>query len=159
MSLIIKKRVIILVTSEWKLLLFYLYKSRVFFIFSSYPFYQILYILGKVSAQKKLRGGVIFVTEIPKNPSGKILRKNLKRELANYKSPFRSKLWTTSTQDIPRRFYYSTEKVALRGCFRCMEIFISVGFFSWSEWKSLFSWEGCFIMETKNKLMTVFVYV
>lgn len=30
------------------------------------------------SPAKKLRGGVIFVDEIPKNPSGKILRRQLR---------------------------------------------------------------------------------
>lgn len=33
---------------------------------------------GQVSAQKRLRGGVRFVNFIPKNPSGKILRRALK---------------------------------------------------------------------------------
>lgn len=36
------------------------------------------YIANNVSPQKKLRGGVQFVNEIPKNPSGKILRRILK---------------------------------------------------------------------------------
>lgn len=31
----------------------------------------------KVSPPKQLRGGVIFIKEIPKNPSGKILRRKL----------------------------------------------------------------------------------
>ncbi|VVC91517.1 unnamed protein product [Leptidea sinapis] len=35
------------------------------------------YITSKVSPAKRLRGGVIFVDEIPKNPSGKILRREL----------------------------------------------------------------------------------
>lgn len=34
------------------------------------------------SPAKKLRGGVIFVDEIPKNPSGKILRRQLRDLLA-----------------------------------------------------------------------------
>nr|CAD7201654.1 unnamed protein product [Timema douglasi] len=33
---------------------------------------------GQVSSAKKLRGGVQFVEAIPKNPSGKILRKELR---------------------------------------------------------------------------------
>lgn len=33
---------------------------------------------GKVSAIKRITGGVIFVEAIPKNPSGKILRKVLR---------------------------------------------------------------------------------
>lgn len=37
------------------------------------------YVAGKVSRQKRLRGGVIFLEEIPKNPSGKILRRVLKQ--------------------------------------------------------------------------------
>jgi acyl-coenzyme A synthetase/AMP-(fatty) acid ligase len=40
---------------------------------------------SKVAHHKKLRGGVQFVDEIPKNPSGKILRRVLKlrfKELA-----------------------------------------------------------------------------
>lgn len=36
------------------------------------------YLLENVSAQKRLRGGVRFVNSIPKNPSGKILRRVLK---------------------------------------------------------------------------------
>lgn len=35
-------------------------------------------LLENVSAQKRLRGGVRFVDSIPKNPSGKILRRVLK---------------------------------------------------------------------------------
>lgn len=33
---------------------------------------------GKVSAFKRITGGVVFVDSIPKNPSGKILRKVLR---------------------------------------------------------------------------------
>jgi 4-coumarate--CoA ligase len=33
---------------------------------------------GKVSAIKRITGGVVFVDAIPKNPSGKILRKVLR---------------------------------------------------------------------------------
>jgi acyl-coenzyme A synthetase/AMP-(fatty) acid ligase len=36
---------------------------------------------GKVAPHKRLRGGIRFVDEIPKNPTGKILRRQL-RELA-----------------------------------------------------------------------------
>lgn len=41
------------------------------------------FVAGKVSSQKKLRGGVRFVDEIPKNPSGKILRRELKQRAKN----------------------------------------------------------------------------
>ena len=33
---------------------------------------------GQVSNHKKLRGGVVFLPEIPKSPSGKILRRDLR---------------------------------------------------------------------------------
>jgi acyl-coenzyme A synthetase/AMP-(fatty) acid ligase len=36
------------------------------------------FVAGKVSEHKHLTGGVQFVSAIPKNPSGKILRRNLK---------------------------------------------------------------------------------
>ncbi|GAB0097777.1 luciferin 4-monooxygenase [Sergentomyia squamirostris] len=36
------------------------------------------YIAGKVTSYKQLRGGVRFIDEIPKNPSGKILRRELR---------------------------------------------------------------------------------
>lgn len=39
-------------------------------------------LFDQVSPAKRLRGGVIFVEEIPKNPSGKILRKELRKLLA-----------------------------------------------------------------------------
>jgi len=39
------------------------------------------YVAGKMAAHKRLRGGVVFLDEIPKSPSGKILRRVLK-ELA-----------------------------------------------------------------------------
>ncbi|GLI81741.1 hypothetical protein PoHVEF18_010130 [Penicillium ochrochloron] len=46
---------------------------------------------SKVAHHKRLRGGMIFVTEIPKNPSGKILRRLLKeravKERANDFAP------------------------------------------------------------------------
>lgn len=44
------------------------------------------YIASKVSPAKHLRGGVIFVNEIPKNASGKILRKELRKMLPKPKS-------------------------------------------------------------------------
>ena len=39
------------------------------------------YIKGKVAHYKQLRGGVVFLEAIPKNPTGKILKKDL-REMA-----------------------------------------------------------------------------
>lgn len=39
------------------------------------------FVAGKTSPEKHLRGGVIFIEEIPKSASGKILRKNLKKNL------------------------------------------------------------------------------
>lgn len=38
------------------------------------------YVAGRVAVYKKLEGGVTFIKEIPKNPSGKILRRVLKEE-------------------------------------------------------------------------------
>lgn len=35
---------------------------------------------GKVSATKRITGGVVFRDVIPKNPSGKILRKALREQ-------------------------------------------------------------------------------
>ncbi|EDV23260.1 uncharacterized protein TRIADDRAFT_37979 [Trichoplax adhaerens] len=40
----------------------------------------ITYVNEKVSPQKKLRGGVIFVADVPKLPSGKILRRALREQ-------------------------------------------------------------------------------
>lgn len=37
------------------------------------------YVASKVTSYKNLNGGVAFVESIPKNPSGKILRKELKK--------------------------------------------------------------------------------
>lgn len=37
------------------------------------------YVASQVSDHKKLMGGVFFVDDIPKNPSGKILRRELKK--------------------------------------------------------------------------------
>jgi len=45
-----------------------------------------------VSPAKKLRGGVIFVDEIPKNPSGKILRRQLRDLLSQILLKSKSKL-------------------------------------------------------------------
>jgi acyl-coenzyme A synthetase/AMP-(fatty) acid ligase len=36
------------------------------------------FVAEKVSGHKHLAGGVEFITTVPKNPSGKILRKQLK---------------------------------------------------------------------------------
>jgi acyl-CoA synthetase (AMP-forming)/AMP-acid ligase II len=36
------------------------------------------FIAAKLSEHKQLKGGVVFLTSIPKNPSGKILRKELR---------------------------------------------------------------------------------
>jgi acyl-coenzyme A synthetase/AMP-(fatty) acid ligase len=35
------------------------------------------YVASKVAPHKKLRGGVVFIQEIPKSASGKILRKDI----------------------------------------------------------------------------------
>jgi len=43
------------------------------------------YISGTCSHQKRLRGGVIFVENIPKNASGKILRKELRQLLKQHR--------------------------------------------------------------------------
>lgn len=39
------------------------------------------YVYDKVSPAKRLHGGVIFINKIPKNPSGKILRRELRKLL------------------------------------------------------------------------------
>ncbi|XP_065222727.1 uncharacterized protein LOC135847211 [Planococcus citri] len=41
------------------------------------------YVASKVSPHKWLRGGVTFIDEVPKNPSGKILRRKLRELAAN----------------------------------------------------------------------------
>lgn len=41
------------------------------------------YVAERVAHYKKLDGGIIFVKEIPKNPTGKILRRVLKREYSS----------------------------------------------------------------------------
>ncbi len=47
--------------------------------FTSVIFY--FCVLGKVAPYKRLRGGVQIVSDIPKSPSGKILRRVLRDEL------------------------------------------------------------------------------
>ncbi|XP_050295237.1 luciferin 4-monooxygenase-like [Anthonomus grandis grandis] len=42
------------------------------------------YVADMVSPQKRLSGGVVFVDSIPKNPSGKILRRQLREYLKKY---------------------------------------------------------------------------
>lgn len=44
------------------------------------------FVADNVSHQKKLRGGVLFVDEIPRNPTGKILRRVLKQRAIKFKS-------------------------------------------------------------------------
>nr|CAH7764266.1 unnamed protein product [Callosobruchus chinensis] len=44
------------------------------------------FIEDNVSPQKRLRGGVVFTNEIPKNPTGKILRRVLREKAKNMKS-------------------------------------------------------------------------
>lgn len=52
-------------------------KFIILFYFFSF-FYLFIYIISdRVSPQKYLRGGVTIVKSIPKNPSGKILRREL----------------------------------------------------------------------------------
>ena len=41
----------------------------------------ISYVASEVADYKRLEGGLKFVAAIPKSPSGKILRKDLRREL------------------------------------------------------------------------------
>lgn len=50
------------------------------------------YVAGKVAPHKKLRGGVVVIEEIPKSPSGKILRKDLRAKAAKEDKPAGSKL-------------------------------------------------------------------
>jgi 4-coumarate--CoA ligase len=49
------------------------------------------YVAKQTSVAKQLHGGVIFVDEIPKNPSGKILRREL-RDLYKKSSGLKAKL-------------------------------------------------------------------
>ncbi|XP_031635467.1 4-coumarate--CoA ligase 1-like [Contarinia nasturtii] len=44
------------------------------------------YVAERLSNPKRLHGGVMFVDAIPKNPSGKILRRVLRENIKNYKS-------------------------------------------------------------------------
>ncbi|KAK5648576.1 hypothetical protein RI129_003468 [Pyrocoelia pectoralis] len=44
------------------------------------------FVAGKVAPYKRLRGGVKFVPQIPRNPSGKILRRMLRNEVNKFKS-------------------------------------------------------------------------
>lgn len=48
------------------------------------------YVRDRSSPAKRLRGGVRFIDQIPKNPSGKILRRELRRMLV--KEDLKSKL-------------------------------------------------------------------
>ncbi|KAJ6641093.1 Luciferin 4-monooxygenase [Pseudolycoriella hygida] len=45
----------------------------------------VLFVLERSSPAKRLHGGVVFVDEIPKNPSGKILRRKLRELLQQHK--------------------------------------------------------------------------
>ncbi|XP_018574802.1 4-coumarate--CoA ligase 1-like [Anoplophora glabripennis] len=51
-----------------------------------------LYVASLLSPQKHLRGGVIFISEIPKNPSGKILRRILREKAKHCKPRLETKL-------------------------------------------------------------------
>lgn len=44
----------------------------------------IMFVRDRTSPAKRLHGGVIFVDEIPKNPSGKILRRKLRELLQQH---------------------------------------------------------------------------
>ncbi|KAH0818691.1 hypothetical protein GEV33_004100 [Tenebrio molitor] len=63
----------------------------------------IKYVAEKVSSQKRLRGGVVFVPAIPKNPSGKILRRELRKLLGQMlKSKLsRSSDFNSSSDHVP----------------------------------------------------------
>lgn len=50
------------------------------------------WLAGKVANHKRLRGGVKFVDEIPKSPSGKILRRKLKAEAQKESEKVKAKL-------------------------------------------------------------------
>ena len=43
--------------------------------------HSLIYVIGKVAKFKHLKGGVDFVSSVPKSPSGKIMRKNLRAAL------------------------------------------------------------------------------
>ncbi|KAI8441493.1 hypothetical protein MSG28_015082 [Choristoneura fumiferana] len=66
--------------------------------------------ISKLSNPKQLRGGVRFVNEIPKNPSGKILRKNLRLLVNKEKIDQESALpilMTVPTSEIKVTVHYS----------------------------------------------------
>lgn len=44
----------------------------------------IAFVRDRASPAKRLYGGVVFIDEIPKNPSGKILRRKLRELLQQY---------------------------------------------------------------------------
>lgn len=49
-------------------------------------FFFAFVLLDQVSPPKRIRGGVVFVDSIPRNPSGKILRRHLKQTAIKMKS-------------------------------------------------------------------------
>lgn len=51
-----------------------------------------IFFYSKSIAPEETARGVIFVDAIPKNQSGKILRKELKKQLLKLKGPVKSKL-------------------------------------------------------------------
>lgn len=53
--------------------------------------------LGRIPHFKELRGGVYFVQEIPRSPSGKILRRRLKQSWDHSRTMTRS----TSVRNLP----------------------------------------------------------
>ena len=44
------------------------------------------WVASNVAGYKRLRGGVVFIDAIPKSPSGKILRKDLRDRVQDVKS-------------------------------------------------------------------------
>lgn len=63
------------------------------------------YVAERVAHYKKLEGGVIFVDEVPKNPTGKILRKDLKEKYSDWAPPppkFRKQTYLVSSRQHPK---------------------------------------------------------
>jgi len=50
------------------------------------------FVAARVAPYKKLRGGVEFVDQIPKNPSGKILRRMMREKEARKEQNMKQKL-------------------------------------------------------------------
>lgn len=78
-----EQEIIDFVASEWRRVTFYFLQKCIVVVLFNFIVFLFIQCADKSSYAKRLHGGVKFINEIPKNPTGKIMRRTLRDMMKN----------------------------------------------------------------------------